>query len=74
MAKEDVRQAIRNSMFGKNEAGVSHTIEKDVCEHCGNIIEIDPHEEYIPEHGGTDVYRVTWCNKSCKEMWLEDSL
>ena len=73
MAKDDLRQEIRNDLYGKG-TGVTETKgTADTCEYCGSTIEISPTVEHIPEHGGNEVHRVTWCNDSCKQAWMDES-
>jgi hypothetical protein len=71
MARADLEEEIRNRLYGKVDVESGSSSNKDVCENCGNVIQIDPTVEYVPEHGGDTVHRVTWCNDSCKEAWLE---
>lgn len=71
MTRDDLEAEIRTRMYGDYEP---QTIEEDVCEHCGNIIDDNPHEEMIPEHGGDTTHRVVWCDKGCKSDWIQDSV
>jgi hypothetical protein len=48
-------------------------IDDDICEHCGAVIEADPYEQMVPEHGGDSEHRVVWCNAECKSDWIQDS-
>ena len=69
MSREDLAEEIRKRMYGDYN---SNEIDEDICEHCGNIIEGDPYEQMVPEHGGDSVHRVVWCDKSCKSNWLNE--
>jgi hypothetical protein len=71
MTREELEQEVRARMSGEHEP---QTVEEDVCEHCGSIVEKDPYTQMIPEHGGDTEYRVVWCDEKCKSNWIQESL
>jgi len=72
MSREELKDEIRKRLNSEEGEYTPPSIDEDICQSCGSVIEKNPFTKEYPEHGTDEVSEVMYCDSSCHSDHIEE--